>query len=71
MSSTVIIYQLVIACIIIAGALFKGAIGLKWTSIGAVVWTVWHIFAPWLMLLQFFTIAVAYAIGNAIVGDKK
>lgn len=71
MSSTVFIYQFVIAGIIIAGALFKGAIGLKWTAIGAVVWTLWHIFAPWLMLIQFFTIGIAYAIGNAIVGERK
>lgn len=71
MSLTVIVYQFVIAGIVIGGALLKGAVGLRWTAIGAVVWTLWHIFAPWLMLLQFFTIAIAYAIGNAIVGEEK
>lgn len=67
----ILIYQLVIAAIVIGAALLKGAIGLKWAAIGAVVWTVLHIFAPWLMLIQFFTIGVAYAVGSAIVADDK
>lgn len=69
MSTTVAIYQLVIAGIIILGALLKGEEGLNWTAIGAAAWTVFHIFAPWLMLLQFATIAVAYGIGTAIVKE--
>lgn len=67
----ILIYQLVIAGVVIGAALLKGAIGLQWAAIGAVVWTVLHIFAPWLMLIQFFTIGIAYAIGNAIVAEEK
>lgn len=67
----ILIYQIVIAAIVIGAALLKGAIGLKWAAVGTVVWTVLHIFAPWLMLIQFFTIAIAYAVGNAIVADGK
>lgn len=67
----ILIYQLVIAAIIIGAALLKGAVGLKWAAIGAVIWTVLHIFAPWLMLIQFFTIGIAYAIGGAIAADHK
>ena len=69
MSIIVLVYQIVIAGIIIGGTLLKGAKGLKWTAIGAVVWTLWHIFVPWLMLLQFGTITLAYAIGNAIIKE--
>ena len=64
-------YQLVIAAFVIGAALLKGAIGLKWAAIGALVWTMFHIFAPWLMLIQFCTIGIAYAIGNAIVVEKR
>jgi len=67
----ILIYQLVIAAIIISAALLKGRIGLNWAAIGAVIWTLFHIFAPWLMLIQFFTIAIAYSIGGAIVADDK
>jgi len=66
----ILIYQLVIGAIVVGGALVKGKIGLNWATTGAVVWTILHIFAPWLMLIQFGTIGVAYAIGNAIAGDE-
>jgi len=65
----ILIYQLVIAAIIICAAIVKGEIGVRWAAIGAVIWTVFHIFAPWLMLLQFGTIAAAFATGKAIVRE--
>jgi len=66
----IIIYQIAIAAIIIVAAIIKGSKGLKYASIGAVVWTLFHIFVPWLMLVQFLTIALAYGIGNAIVQEE-
>ncbi|PJF37909.1 MAG: hypothetical protein CUN55_19685 [Phototrophicales bacterium] len=66
----ILIYQIVIGAIIVVAAIVKGEIGLKYATIGAVVWTVFHIFMPWLMLLQFVTIALAFGIGNAIVQEE-
>ena len=71
MSIAILTYQIVIAAIIVAGAFLKGRVGLKWATIAAVVWTLAHVPIPWLMLLQFITISIAYGIGNAIAGDEK
>ena len=59
-------YQIVIASIIIVAALLKGQIGANWTAGAAVIWTLFHVFAPWLMLLQFGTIVLAYTVGSFI-----
>jgi len=65
----IIIYQIIIAVFIISAAVLKGSSGLRFASLVALVWTLFHVFAPWLMLVQLFTIAISYGIGNAIVKD--
>lgn len=66
----ILIYQIVIIGIIVTAALLKGSVGLKWASGAAVVWTLFHVVVPWLMLIQFVTIAIAYGLGNAIARDE-
>jgi hypothetical protein len=58
-------YQALIGGIILLASCFgkeilKGAVGL------AALWTCTHIFAPWLMIVQFFTIAISGGIGYVI-----
>jgi hypothetical protein len=66
----IIIYQIIIALIIVLSAIIKGKKGLNYSLIGTIIWTLLHIFVPWLMIIQFFTILVAYGIGNAIVKEE-
>lgn len=64
-------YQIVIASIIIMAGFLKGQIGANWAAGAAVVWTIFHIVAPWLMLLQFGTILIAYAMGSFIARKDR
>ena len=61
----VILYQLVIALTIIASGLFKA----KGPTVLAVLWgvfTVTHVFMPWLMVTQFATIAASWVLGSIL-----
>ena len=69
-SMEILIYQAVIGSLIVGAAFLKGAIGLKWATGAAIVWTLFHVYAPWLMGIQFITIGIAYAIGNSITADE-
>ena len=58
-------YQIVIAGIIIICSFF-GRTAYSFAVGGACLWTATHIFMPWLMILQYFTIGIAALIGYPI-----
>lgn len=61
----IIAYQIIIAVIIIVSAFFgRGALGI--IILAACLWTITHIFMPWLMILQFGTILISALIGLPI-----
>lgn len=60
-------YQVTIAFIIIIASLF-GKKSFYIAVGGAIIWTLTHVFMPWLMIVQFFTIFIAYSIGRGIQG---
>lgn len=66
----IVIYQIIIGAIIIVATLLKGQIGLNCAAVAAVAWTFLHVFAPWLMLIQFAVIAVAYMVATGIVSEE-
>ena len=68
---TIATYQIVIASIIIIAGLLKGGVGANWAAGAAVVWTLFHVFAPWLMLLQFGTILLAYIVARYIARNEQ
>jgi hypothetical protein len=58
-------YQIVIALIIIIASFFgRSALGI--VVFLAIIWTVTHVFVPWLMAIQFMTIGVSSLIGLLI-----
>jgi hypothetical protein len=67
----IVIYQLTIAGIIIIASIIKGRAGCNLASIIAVIWTLTHIFAPWLMAIQFVTIGISYLLGRSISSESE
>lgn len=66
----ILVYQLVIAGVILAAAIAAGKRGL-WIATGvAVVWTLTHVVMPWLMALQAITILLAYKAGRRLVPGR-
>jgi len=61
----ILIYQLLIASIILFSALFSRR-ALYRASATLSMWTLTHLFMPWLMALQFGTITVAFIVGLVI-----
>lgn len=66
----VLIWQIGIIISIVLASAILGRRGLVWSVVIASVWTAVMIFTSWLMILQFFTIALAGIIG-AVICDKK
>lgn len=62
----VAIYQLVIGSIVVLSS-FVGRSALYRTTLVLSLWTLTHVFMPWLLALQAATIAVAFTIGRSRV----
>jgi hypothetical protein len=61
----ILLYQIFIALIVvIVGSSSKIAATI--TAGFAALWTLTHVFMPWLMVIQFFTIWVAYSVAIGI-----
>lgn len=63
MSIAIALYQITIAVIVISAGRVGGKVGCVIAAILASIWTLTHVFMPWLMILQFGTILVALVIG--------
>lgn len=61
----IVIYQVVIFGIIFIAAL-GGRKPLNRTTLALCLWTLTHVFMPWLLGIQFVTIGIAFAVGRAI-----
>ena len=59
------IYQAVIFGIIFISAL-GGRKALNRTTVVLCLWTLTHVFMPWLLGVQFVTIAIAFSVGRSI-----
>ena len=68
MSSGIVFYQVVIFSIILVAARF-GTPALNRVTLAVVVFTFVNIFKPWLMVLQFGTIFVAYRLAKYVVNE--
>lgn len=66
----ILVYQLVIAGLILASATAAGKRGLWIGTAVAVVWTLTHVVVPWLMGLQAITIFLAVALGRRLVPGR-
>jgi len=66
----VLFYQVVIFGIVIISA-FGGRKALNRTAVVLCLWTLTHVFMPWLLAVQFVTIAVAFSVGRCIVRPSK
>jgi len=64
-------YQIIIAILVIGSAQLKAKKGLYIALIFTSLWTITHIFVPWLMVLQFTTIIVSGFIGFSITNNKR
>ena len=61
----VLLYQLLIFLIIVLSRANMVVVA------GCIIWTTTHVIMPWLMILQFITIAVGWFIGAALSGFKN
>ena len=59
----VFIYQIIIAAIVLISG-FWGTKTKNITTIVLVIFTITHIYMPWLMILQFLTISISYSVAN-------
>jgi hypothetical protein len=66
----ILIYQVVLAGIILFSAL-QGRKALYKSATVLSMWTLTHLFMPWLVGLQFATIVIAFFIGLGISNPKK
>ncbi len=57
----ILAYQIVIALIIIISG-YSGKKSLNTATIIIILFTITHVFMPWLMIVQFITIAISYSI---------
>ena len=65
----VLIYQIVIACIILISG-YSGIRTKNITTIILILFTLTHVFMPWLMILQFITIGISYSVATATTRKK-
>ncbi|WJJ96348.1 hypothetical protein [Algibacter luteus] len=65
----VFIYQIVIAALIIISG-YSGKKAKVITTIIIALFTITHIFMPWLMILQFITIAISFSVASYIANKK-
>jgi len=66
----ILVYQLVIAGVILASAVAAGKRGLWISTAVAVAWTLTHVVMPWLMALQAITILLACKAGRRLVRGR-
>lgn len=70
----ILVYQIAIFVGIIISTLLFGKAGRSIALVIAVIWTVVMLFMPWLMILQLFTVLIAYVISEGMInspGFKK
>lgn len=66
----IIIYQVIIALIILISALFGRNSRNNVIKI-LIIWTLLHVFALWLAIIQFITILIAYMVTEKYIEEKE
>lgn len=64
---TIVTYQILISLTIIFSGIFAGEKMLTTITEGWAVWTLTHVFIPWLMFLQFATIGLSWLIASSYI----